>query len=197
MINTSGYDSVRTSLFVRIDIPDYDVLRFSNHTGSYTVKGEVYDTLGSLLNVTQSNSELRASAGELTITISGIPNSRLTEIMDLKIKGSDVVVYRGLFNPASGQELVIPGNSPNGGILGRFKGRVMNFSIVEDWDPTGASSTISIQFACSSVVELLSNKVAGRQTNPISEQNLYPTDTSMNSVLSLARSNFNFGAPPV
>jgi len=40
----------------------------------------------------------------------------------------------------------------------------------------------------------LSNKVSGRRTNPIDQKELYPTDPSMDRVVSLASSNFNFGA---
>lgn len=194
MINLTSYEQIRTASFVRIDVPDYAVLRFSDYATAYTIDGESYDTLGALLGITSTSSDLRASPGEVTVTISGIPNARLTEIMGLKIKGSSVEIRRGFFNAVTAQPISIPGNGGSN-VIGRFVGRVMNFAIQEDYDNTASSSTVSIQFSCSSVVDLLSNKVAGRQTNDTSEKSFYPTDTSMDRVLSLANSNFNFGAP--
>lgn len=194
MINLTSYEQIRTASFVRIDVPDYAVLRFSDYATAYTIDGESYDTLGALLGITSTSSDLRASPGEITVTISGIPNARLTEIMGLKIKGSSVEIQRGFFNAVTAQPIAIPGNNGSN-IVGRFRGRVMNFAIQEDYDSTASSSTVSIQFSCSSVVDLLSNKIAGRQTNGTSQKSFYPTDTSMDRVLSLANSNFNFGAP--
>ena len=194
MIDLSGYGAVRTSLFVRIDIIDYETLLFSDHNIPFTYNGDVYNTLGRLMNVTSSSSDLRAAPGDITVTISGIPNAYLQEILDLRIKGSDVQIYRGFFDPVTGAEIAIPGNGGSG-VIGKFRGRVMTVGVQEDWDPQGSSSSITIQFSCSSQVALLSNKTAGRRTNPIDQKALYPTDTCFDTTLALTKSNFNFGAP--
>jgi hypothetical protein len=196
MIDLSGYSALATALFVKIDVPDYTPgpLLFSNFDRPYTIAGDTYDELGSLMSATTSANELRPVPGEITITVSGIPNSRLQEIVNTRIKGSEVIIYRGFFNPQTGAALAIPGNSGSN-IVTRFQGRVMSIAIQEDWDPTGASSTITAQFNCASVVALMANKVAGRKTNPVDQQALFPTDTSMSDVPSLSNSNFNWGAP--
>lgn len=194
MIDLSGYGSVLSSLFVKIDIVDYDTLLFSDHNIPFEYDGDTYNSLGRLMSVTSSSSDLRASPGDITITISGIPNSYLQEILALNIKGSDVQVYRGFFDPVTGEEIEIPGNSGSG-VIGKFRGRVMNVGIQENWDPQASASTITIQFSCSSVVAMLNNTTSGRRTNPIDQKALYPTDTCFDKVLSLANANLNFGAP--
>lgn len=194
MIDLSGYSALATALFVKIDLPDDSPLLFSNFDRPYTINGDLYNSLGSLMNATTSSNELRAVSGEITITISGIPNARLQEIVSTRIKGSEVIVYRAFFNPQTGAALAIPGNSGSN-IVTRFQGRVMSVAIQEDWDSGGNSSTITAQFNCASVVALFSNKISGRKTNPIDQQALYPTDTSMSDVPSLSNSNFNWGAP--
>jgi hypothetical protein len=194
VIDLSGYSALATALFVKIDLPDDSPLLFSNFDRPYTINGDLYNSLGSLMSATTSANELRAVPGEITITISGIPNARLQEIVSTRIKGSEVIVYRAFFNPQTGAALAIPGNSGSN-IVTRFQGRVMSVAIQEDWDSGGNSSTITAQFNCASVVALFSNKISGRKTNPIDQQALYPTDTSMSDVPSLSNSNFNWGAP--
>jgi hypothetical protein len=76
----------------------------------------------------------------------------------------------------------------------RFQGIVNNYSLEEDWTPGGTDARNTIAFICSSTVELMTNKVAGRRTNPIDENYFFPTDRSMDRVPNLANSNFNFGA---
>ena len=196
MIDLSSFSSLATALFVKIDIPDYTPgpLLFSNFDRPYTTGGDTYDALGTLMSATTSANELRAVPGEITITVSGIPNSRLQEIVNTRIKGSEVTILRGFFNPKTGADLAIPGNSGSN-IVTRFKGRVMSIAIQEDWDAAGRSSSITAQFNCASVVALLSNKVSGRKTNPVDWQAVSPADTSMSDVPNLANSNFNWGAP--
>jgi hypothetical protein len=196
MIDLSSFSALRTALFVKIDVPDYTpgALLFSNFDRPYTFGGDTYDALGTLMSCTTNSNELRPSPGDITIGISGIPNSRLQEIVNTRIKGSEVTVSRAFFNPVTGAEISIPGNSGSN-ILTRFRGRVMSIGITEDWDPAGSSSTIVAQFQCASVVALFNNKIAGRKTNPVDQQVFFPTDTSMSDVPSLSNSNFNWGAP--
>ena len=193
MIDLSSFKSLATALFVKIDVPDTPLL-FSNFDRPYTIGGDLYNQLGTLMSATTSANELRPAPGEVTITVSGIPNSRLQDIINTRIKGSEVTIYRGFFNAQTGANLAIPGNAGSN-VVKRFQGRVMSVNIQEDWDSAGNSSSITVQFNCASVVALMSNKYAGRKTNPIDEQTFFPTDTSMSDVPSLSNSNFNWGAP--
>lgn len=194
MIDLHSFYSIRTALFVKILVPGSDALLFSNFDRPYSFGGDTYDDLGTLMTCTTTANELRPAAGTITIGISGIPNSRLQEIVNTRIKGSEVLVSRAFFNPATGAELSIPGNSGSN-IVPRYRGRVMSIGISEDWDAQSASSSIVAQFQCACVVALFDNKVTGRRTNPTDQQALFPGDTSMSDVPSLANSNFNWGAP--
>jgi hypothetical protein len=189
-VDLAPYVSVGTALFVRIDIPDFQVLRFSNYYRPYTINGEVYSALGSLMTVSDTTSELKLSDTELTVTISGIPSTNIDSVLNYKIKGSDIQVYRGLFNANTGADLPV---SPNP--LGKFKGLVNNFSLNEEYDVEQNTSSVTILLTCTSVVGLLRGKLAGRRTNPVDQKEFFPQDLAMDRVPNLADSNFNFGAP--
>jgi hypothetical protein len=189
-LNLSTYSSIQANLFVRLDIPGYQVLTFSDYHRSYSYGGTNYQGLGQLLSISNTENSLRASPEELTITISGIPTANIPAILNNKIKGSKVDIYRIFFNPTTGVFLNISGNP-----AGKFKGIVNNYNIVDDLSEGSDSGTISIVLSATNVVDLLNNKVTGRRTNPLDHQEFYPNDQSMDRVPGLAKSNFNFGAP--
>ena len=189
-IDLSAYASVETHLFIKIDIPDYEVLTFSDYYKSYTIGSDTYQALGQLLSVSDTDSNLRATPSELSIAISGIPEGSISEILNNKVKGSRVEVLRAFFNPITGELLNISGNP-----AGKFKGVISNYSINDDIAEGGDTGTISIVLTAKSVIDLLNNKVTGRRTNPIDQEQFYPGDKSFDRVPALAKSNFNFGAP--
>lgn len=184
------YGSIETALFVKIVVPDYSTLLFSDYNRSVTINGDEYLGLGQMVAITDSQSELRASDNQLTITMVGIQNNDIPGIMDAKVKGSRVEVRRAFFDATTGNMLAI---SPNP--TGRFFGIVNNYSLEEDFPIGGITTSNTLLFVCTSVVEIMNNKYSGRRTNPIDQKSLYPTDRSMDRVPNLANSNFNFGSP--
>jgi hypothetical protein len=188
MTTLADYAQIQTALFCRMDVPDYAVLYFSSFNRAVTINGESYTPLGNLLSVSESASELRINQSQLSISISGIPDTSIAEILDNRIKGSAIKVWRVYFDAVTGELLNVVDNP-----AGRFQGIVNNYSLEEEWNESGSSNTILL--TCSSSVDLLANKVSGRRTNPNDQRALYPDDVSMDRVLSLANSNFNFGAP--
>jgi hypothetical protein len=192
------YDAIQSNLFVRLNIKDYrtsssgsytnTVLRFSDSNTSFVIDGETYTALGNLLSITNSSSELRVSSGELTITISGIPNSSIAEIVNSKIKGSPVTVFRALFDPTTGDTTDITGP------FGRYVGFVNNYSLQEEYDVDSRTATNTLVLICNSSVDVLSNKFAGRRTNPASNRLFFPNDAAMDRVPNLKDTEFNFGA---
>lgn len=202
-IDLSSYRAIQSNLFVRIEVDKYrttpsgaftsTVLRFSDLNTSFVINGETYTGLGNLMAITSSVSELRASGGELTITISGIPNTSISEIVNSRIKGCPVRIYRAIFNADTGAFLSIPGNP-----IGRYRGFVNNYQLSEDWDNQTRQSSNTIIMTCASSVDVLQNKVAGRRTNPESFQrfsSITTADASMNRVPTLENATFDFGAP--
>jgi hypothetical protein len=189
-LDFSAYPSIGTALFVRLDVPDYQVLRFSDYYRPFTINGESYASLGSLMTVSESTSELRLTDQELTITLSGIPTTNIDTVLDYKIKGSSVEVYRGIFDANTGVLINVAGNP-----AGKFKGLVNNFGLTEEYEEGGKDSSVTIQLTCTSIVTLLQDKITGRRTNPVDQNFWFPNDLSMDRVPNLENSNFNFGAP--
>ena len=189
-IDLSSYRSIQSNMFVKLDIPNYAVLAFSDYYKEYTISGTNYQALGQLVAITNTTSSLRAAPEELTITISGIPSGRISEILNNKVKGSRVDIFRAFFDPTTGELLNIVGNP-----AGKFKGIISNFSINDDLGEGSDNGTITVVLSATSVVEMLNNKITGRRTNPLDHQQFYPNDESMDRVAGLAKSNFNFGAP--
>ena len=200
MIDLTSYTSIQSNLFVRIEIAEYkanpgdaytsQVLRFSDMLTPYTLNGESYSGLGRLMSVSSSASEMRVSGGEVTLVLNGIPNASIYEIVNSKIKGSPVKIYRALFNSTTGAFLNITGNP-----VGRFNGYVTNYSLNEEYDNSTRTSANTLVLTCTSVVDVLEGKIAGRKTNPSSEKKFYTNDLSMDRVPNLEKATFNFGAP--
>lgn len=203
-INLSSYDTIGSALLVRITVGAYkanasatasqQILKFSDSNTSITVVtdqgNETYIGTGQLMAVTTSSSELRASASEITISLSGIPNSSIEEIVNSSIKGSRVEVYRVITDPSTNQPLNITGNP-----VGRFFGIITNYTLDEDYNVGERQSTNTITLVCSSWIGVLDKKIAGRKTNPYDQKLFYPGDTSMDRVPSLVGANYQFGAP--
>lgn len=196
-VNLTSYQSVKTSIFVRIDVDEYrtspsgsytsEILTFSDHDTAFTIDSQTYTPLGALLNVSTSSSELRPSSNTVTLTLSAIPESAITEMMYSKIKGAPVKIYRAYFNATTGVQI--------GTTVGRFIGSVNNISFDEEYDVLTRTASNTLQIECASNVDVLSRKVSGRRTNPDSMKSFYPSDTSFDRVPNLKDSTFNFGAP--
>lgn len=189
-INLSGYSNVQAGLFVTINVDDTNIFRFSDYNTTITIGGYSYQGLGKMVSITQSTSELRTTPGSISITMTGVPSSSITDVTSLGMKGAKVIVLRGFFDAVTGTILSIAGNP-----VGRFYGIVNNYTLNEELDMTARTSITTITLTCSSIVELLENKIAGRKTNPSSMKNYYPTDVSMDRVPALVGANFDFGVP--
>ena len=189
-MDLSSYTSLQTNLFVRLDIPSYSVLRFSDYHKDYDINSETYDGIGSLLALTSTKKEIMSTNQEVTVAISGIPSANLTAATQANIKGSSVKIYRGIFDKNTGDLLSITGNPEL-----KFSGIINSVTYAEDYDVQNKSSSFSIIFICTSNLSVLKRTKSGRRTNPIDQERLYTGDTSMKRVPEIKNSNFNFGAP--
>lgn len=200
-LNLSSYKSIENGLFVKIEVDQYRttagqtpspaVLTFSDYTRSVTIGSDTYTALGNMLGITSSTSELKVTNTDITITISGVPNTSLREIIYSRLKGSRVTVYRGFFDSATGA--VLTGDITNP--VGRFRGFITNISVNEEYDIDTKTASNTISLMCSSIIDVLANTSSGRRTNPEDQKELYPSDLSMDRVPNLVGANFNFGAP--
>ena len=188
--------AVRSHLFVKIEvsyykdtpsaIPGPKNLLFSDYKQTYIINNESYTGVGNLLQISSSSSELRTSSGELTIVLSGIPNSAIYEIVNSRIKGCPVTIYRAILDPISSNTIEV---------MNRYRGFVNNYSLQEDYDNQTRISTNSILLVCNSAIDVLQNKISGRKTSATSQKRFYPDDTCFDRVTALENTSFNFGSP--
>lgn len=197
-VDLSSYDTIETALCVRIIVDYYNgqpvtnILRFSDYNEILQIgESDTFIGLGKFVSIGATPSELKSSNGSMTLTISGIPNTSISEVINSQFKGARIEVYRVFLDASTGQVIT----ELNGGFIGRFFGIINNYSLDESYDVTTRTSSNTITFTCSSKAEILENKVAGRKTNPSSWRRFYSNDASMDRVPSLVGANFNFGAP--
>lgn len=193
-IDLSNYSEIYTATFVKIDIPDFEVLRFSNHYKTYQMVESdgntyAYANLGELMSVSDSTSSVRINPEQITITISGVPNNNVANFTEQAVKGSRVEV-RTIYLNGSDYSLI---STP----IIKFKGIVDNYFVSEEYPDDGKSdqSTCYIGLVCSTLFDMYQNKQSGRRTNPFDQKTYFPTDLSMDRVPTVTGSNFNFGAP--
>ena len=194
-MSVSNYDVVESHLFVKLEVAHYKanesatpapvVLTFSDRQTTTTIGDYTYQGVGNLMSITDTVTELRSSGYEMTVTLSGIPNSSIYEIVNSRIKGSPITIYRGFFHPDT--------NQPIQYVNTKFIGVVNNYSLQEDYNVDTKTSTNTIVLTCSNIAQILANKIAGRKTNTTSEQKYFPNDISMNRVGNLENASFNFG----
>lgn len=192
-----------SNMFVRIlvdyfkESPAHEVTstvwRFGDSIYPFTIRGEDYYGLGKLMGITETNSDIKATSSQLTVTLSGIPNSSIYQLVNSRIKGCPITVYRVLLTPDM-QPLAISQESESN-VLARFRGFINNYSLQEDYDIESRTASNTLVLTCSSSVDVLNNKITGRRTNSFSQKKHFPNDVSMDRVSALENASFNFGAP--
>lgn len=193
----TGYNTVRTAMFALISVEKYyrggiyqNVdLAFSDHMSDYDIDGVTYTALGNLVNIAATNKELNVSTNTVSIQISGIPDQSVEEILKSDMKGSPVTLSRAFFDD-TGVLISDPGIANP---VGRYKGFVNSYAMNETWDVENRMSTFTVTFECTSFVDMISRKVAGRRTNPNSMKKFYPSDVSFDNTPAIAKASINFG----
>lgn len=186
-MDLTSYDSVAFGLFVKI-YNNNRYLLFSDWHQQVMIDNLTYEGLGRLMGITSTSSDIGATDGEVTITVSGIPNTSISDILNNPLKGNEVTILRAAFDPTTNVLLNIAGNPS-----GRFRGIVTNYNISEDFDIVARMSMTTISIICSSMLTVFGNTSNGRRTNPVDQKKFYPGDLSMDNITSLARSYFDFG----
>ena len=194
-INLSGYSSVGVCLCVRLDIPEYGVLRLSTfHKHISITESDGYDyaysPAGVLMSVSEGVSELRASSVETAVGLSGIPVEYAITVQAARLKGSRIEIRRVFCDPITDNPLAISGNP-----VFMFQGVVTNYGFSETYNEWSDESSLIINLSCSSLVDMLNTKITGRRTNQESMSQYYPSDSSFNRITNLIGRPFDFGAP--
>jgi len=164
---------------------------FCNAAAAITVDGITFTGLGALLSVGEVNREIKATSGDMLITLIGIDPTNLALILGSNIKGSTVEIWRGFFD--SNNQII---TSPSTQFFKRYQGIVINISLQEDFNDEIRQRVATASVACSSFREVLANRIAGIRTSSTTWKQLYANDTSMDRVNAIAGQFFDFGAPP-
>ena len=193
-------NSVKHALFIKLTVNGTDYF-ISNAYKPFTYNGDSYIGLGHFLGFDQIQDDLKSTNNTLQITLSGIPqsggsfpdplpgyNSYIQLILESKIKGSLVKVYRAFFSTTTG-DLLTSSTSL------RFSGYISNYTITDDIDLEAKSNTRTVVIQCSSINAILERKVAGRRTNSVDQKSFFPGDTGMDRVLAISNTAFDFGKP--
>lgn len=188
-IDLTGYSNLQANNFVKIVVPGYATLTFSDYHKNYSIDGTNYTGLGSLMGIGQNRDEIRATSADTTVTVSGIPTTVVSDILNYPLNGCSMTVWRVFFDPVTGTALSITGNP-----LQKFTGYIDNFAITEAPGTYSEPGTVTLTLTARSQMDLLARKRSGRATNPTDEKRFFPADLAMDRVPTLSKSKFNFGA---
>ena len=191
-------DRVRHGMLIKITVNGVNYY-IANTYAAVEYQGETYLGLGHFLGIDQIQDDLKPTNNQLQVSLSGIPktageqglgaySSYVALILDQKIKGSKIQIYRAFFDLSSGALLT-------GSVSMRFSGYVSNFSITDGIDQEARTNTKTVVISCSSVNAILERRVAGRRTNFTDQRALYPNDSGMDRVAAISNTSFDFGKP--
>lgn len=184
-------NTIRYADFVRMTTPSA-TYRFATTPTAITVAAvdaQPFTALGQLVKVGNATRDIKSTANETTVTLTGIDPVMLGVVLGTEIKGAQLEMWHGFFD-ANGQLITTGGT---GGLYQFFNGYINSFGINEQWyeEIRGYIGTITI--SASSIQLILQNRLAGRYTNNNSWQFYAPNDTSMNRVAFIQTINYAFG----
>lgn len=182
--------SIRYAEFVKLTLPSA-TYTFCNATAPITVDGMTFTNLGSLLSLGDIKRDVKATASDMNIALTGVDGTNIAIVLSAQIKGSRIEVWRGFLD--SDNQII---QTPTQQFFKRYQGIVSNYSITEDWNEQARTRVATVSLSCASFRTILENRVGGVRTTPKIWQVSYPSDTSMNRVPVIAGSYFNFGGEP-
>jgi hypothetical protein len=187
----TGYQ-INHAEFVKLTVGNAaTVYTFCNAAAPITVGGITFSNLGALLNVGDVQRDIKATSDDMTIALTGIDPTNVGIILGNDIKGSLVEVWRGFFD--SNNQII---TTPTTQFFKRYQGIINSVSITEDFNSEARTRIATCSISCSSMRRILENRLSGVKTNQKSWQIFYPNDTSMNRVLEVANTYFDFGGKP-
>jgi hypothetical protein len=138
--------------------------------------------------------DLEAKDNSMEISLSGVGQEFISVVLGNPIQGSKIYLTRGFYSEQNGELVDVP--------YERWAGRINSFSIKDDFQ-FGDGDKIVISISCTSLLNTLLERVAGRYTNKASQEKYYDgthpgnheggPDRSMEFVADLVNFNPNFG----
>ncbi len=186
-----GTSNIRIADFLRITTTSGTYLMTtapSNLTVS-AVDASPFQSVGTLLAIGQVQRDIKSTANDTTVTLSGIDTSMLGFVLGENVKGSPIQLWHGFFD--TNGALITTGGT--GGLYQYFSGIITSFSISEQWMEDARMYVGAISVSASSIQLILQNRIAGRYTNNSSWQFYNSGDTSMDRVPFIETINYQFG----
>ncbi len=153
------------------------------------VDANPFQSVGTLLAIGEVQRDIKSTANDTSITLSGIDTTMLGFVLSQNVKGSTIELWHGFFDTTGA--LITTGGT--GGLYQYFNGVITSFSIGEQWLEDLRMYVGTITVSASSFQLILQNRVAGRYTNNSSWQFYNSGDTSMNRVSYIETINYFFG----
>jgi len=186
-----GTNNIRIADFVRINTGSA-IYRFTTAPSNITVPAvdaSAFDAVGTLMRVGDVQRDIKSTANETSVTLTGIDTSVLGYVLGQTVKGSYIQMWHGFFDTSGA--LITSGGT--GGLYQFFSGYITSFSIQENWMEEAREYVGTVSISASSTQLILQNRTAGRYTNNDSWQFFNPTDESMNRVAFVSTINYQFG----
>lgn len=186
-----GTNNIRYADFIRMNVNGVSY-RFTTAPSSMTVAAVdalPFDSVGVLMKVGDVQRDIKSTANETTLSLTGIDTATLGFILGQNIKGSPIEMWHGFFNTDG--ELLTTGGT--GGLYKFFTGIITAFSINENWMEEAKMYVGTITVSASAIQLILQNRISGRYTNDNSWQFSTSGDTSMNRVAFIETINYQFG----
>jgi len=186
-----GRNNIRFADFVRITTPTA-TYRFTTAPNNITVSAvdaSAFDAVGILIKVGEAQRDIKSTANETSVTMTGIDTAMLGWVLGQDVKGSKIEMWHGFFD--TNGALITTGGS--GGLYQFFNGFINTFAISEQWMEELRMYVGTISVNASSIQLILQNRQAGRYTNNNSWQFYNFGDTSMNRVNFIETINYQFG----
>jgi hypothetical protein len=184
-------NNIRIADFVRLNDGTTTYL-FSTAANAITVpaiSANPFTALNQLLKIGDVQRDIKSTANETTLTLTGVDPSTLGLVLGSSIKGSSIEMWHGFFD--TNGALITTGGT--GGLYKFFTGYVTSFQINEEWHEDARMYIGTIAISASPIQLILQNRTAGRYTNNNAWQFFNPTDTSMNRVTFIETINYQFG----
>jgi hypothetical protein len=182
--------SINHAEFVQLTMPS-NIYRFCNAAAPITVSGMTFTNLGSLLQLSDIQRDIKATSDDLSVQLTGIDPANIGILLSADIKGSQLEVWRGFMD--SNNQII---TTPTLQFFKRYQGIINSTSITEQFDGKKRVRVATCSISCSSMRAILQNRISGVKTNPSSWNFLYPSDKSMDRVPIIAATYFDFGAEP-
>ena len=191
IVPVNNTNNIRYADFIRLTV-NGTTYRFTTAPASLTVSAvdaSQFDAVGVLMKVGDVQRDIKSTANETTLSLTGIDTSMLGFVLGQNIKGSPIEMWHGFFD--TNGALITTGGT--GGLYKFFTGIITAFSISEQWMEEMKMYVGTITVSASSIQLILQNRISGRYTNDNAWQFANSGDTSMNRVSFIETINYQFG----